>query len=665
MFWGFVLEPKKRYNTTVTKPFHISMAALDPKSINDNDISSLVLNVDGTETILCNLGKPNYLQERLDLNFIEGNTITLEVKGKAIVHLSGYFIYEQDGMDDEDDSDLDEEESVDDEELEEADQKALLALRKKMTKNNKSKFNASTTEDDSDDDDDDDDDEDDDDDDDEEEEEEDEEEEEEEDEKPRAQRSSVVAVQQEKSEEDEDAAAPEDEADKESEAEEEEEQGEGEDDVEEDKEAAEDREEGEIEGSPPPVWSGEQRTWGVSKPNTVFKFLRARDPDISTAVLKEYNTLVKPLAEDFLDARERDTRREAPVEAESSGEDAAQPAEARDRRDSRRRDQEEEKQEEEGEQQAEDEEEEERGERKSKERERGEEENENPNAKKRKRSEEKEERERRKSSPVRKVLIKKDKDVSPRRSHRPPTVPLTPTNVLYIYNLTRPFTLGQLRELLSRTGKIATDGFWIDNIKSKCYVEYETEDQAEETRHALHEVRWPVTNDKVLRVEFTSKDAMLNAQIKAETAEMPTQRKTEPLIMDRNSQRLSVREWDMGKVPEEEDKSRDRDRNRTREREEKDRKRKDRRYSESPSREEPDARRRKRDIEAPAKLLDDLFRKTKTTPCLYWLPLTAEQIAVKEEMRKKHLAELEKRMKKNTTSSRSSRDRGSRRARRS
>lgn len=37
-------------------------------------------------------------------------------------------------------------------------------------------------------------------------------------------------------------------------------------------------------------------------------------------------------------------------------------------------------------------------------------------------------------------------------------------------------------------------------------------------------------------------------------------------------------------------------------------------------------RRRKRDIEAPAKLLDDLFRKTKTIPCLYWLPLTAEQV---------------------------------------
>lgn len=30
--------------------------------------------------------------------------------------------------------------------------------------------------------------------------------------------------------------------------------------------------------------------------------------------------------------------------------------------------------------------------------------------------------------------------------------------------------------------------------------------------------------------------------------------------------------------------------------------------------------------EPPAKLLDDLFRKTKATPCIYWLPLTDEQV---------------------------------------
>lgn len=43
--------------------------------------------------------------------------------------------------------------------------------------------------------------------------------------------------------------------------------------------------------------------------------------------------------------------------------------------------------------------------------------------------------------------------------------------VLYITNLVRPFMINQLRELLQRTGKIVDDGFWIDSIKSKCYVQ--------------------------------------------------------------------------------------------------------------------------------------------------------------------------------------------------
>lgn len=30
--------------------------------------------------------------------------------------------------------------------------------------------------------------------------------------------------------------------------------------------------------------------------------------------------------------------------------------------------------------------------------------------------------------------------------------------------------------------------------------------------------------------------------------------------------------------------------------------------------------------EPPAKLLDDLFRKTVAMPCIYWLPLTDEQV---------------------------------------
>lgn len=51
-----------------------------------------------------------------------------------------------------------------------------------------------------------------------------------------------------------------------------------------------------------------------------------------------------------------------------------------------------------------------------------------------------------------------------------------PSNILYITNLVRPFTVLQLKSLLQRTGKIVEDGFWIDKIKSKCYVKYETEE---------------------------------------------------------------------------------------------------------------------------------------------------------------------------------------------
>lgn len=50
------------------------------------------------------------------------------------------------------------------------------------------------------------------------------------------------------------------------------------------------------------------------------------------------------------------------------------------------------------------------------------------------------------------------------------------SNVLYITNLVRPFTVLQLKGLLARTGKIIENGFWIDRIKSKCFVEYETEE---------------------------------------------------------------------------------------------------------------------------------------------------------------------------------------------
>lgn len=49
--------------------------------------------------------------------------------------------------------------------------------------------------------------------------------------------------------------------------------------------------------------------------------------------------------------------------------------------------------------------------------------------------------------------------------------------------------------------------------------------------------------------------------------------------------------------------------------------------------------------EPPAKLLDDLFRKTKAAPCIYWLPLTDSQFTQKQAERQARARERERRRK--------------------
>ncbi|XP_071626084.1 uncharacterized protein Acn isoform X1 [Temnothorax longispinosus] len=227
-----------------------------------------------------------------------------------------------------------------------------------------------------------------------------------------------------------------------------------------------------------------------------------------------------------------------------------------------------------------------------------------------------------------------------------------PTNILLIKNLVRPFTLNQIKELLSRTGTIVENGFWMDRIKSKCIVEYSNEDQAFETRQALHGISWPMSNPKKLHVEYATKEDMETAR--ESSKEQPVARKTEPLSSDSWQQDWSrdektnmtkvtvVREWDLGKEDGQQH-------IREKEREKKDHDKKRRVRSRSPTLDahlSAPARKfkKKEDDPPPAKLLDDLFRKTKATPCIYWLPLTNEQIVVKEEMRRQHMAEHARRL---------------------
>ncbi|XP_038216477.1 apoptotic chromatin condensation inducer in the nucleus-like [Zerene cesonia] len=253
----------------------------------------------------------------------------------------------------------------------------------------------------------------------------------------------------------------------------------------------------------------------------------------------------------------------------------------------------------------------------------------------------------------RKISIVKDNDSIIARPPSPPRH--KQSNILFITNLVRPFTLPQLKNLLQRTGRITENGFWIDRIKSKCFVIYENEDQAVETRHALHGVTWPVSNPKTLQVDFSTQEEFDKAKANEDTdnakastipgtvedwlREQDMKREKGEIVTDRPWERkVATREWDLGKN----------DKNKEKEKFQREERPQEKRRHRSPERSPEPARKfKKKEEEAPAKLLDDLFRKTKTTPCIYWLPLSAETIAVKEEQRRQHMAEYERRMQEN------------------
>jgi apoptotic chromatin condensation inducer in the nucleus len=239
----------------------------------------------------------------------------------------------------------------------------------------------------------------------------------------------------------------------------------------------------------------------------------------------------------------------------------------------------------------------------------------------------------------------------------PPSPAKNPTsNILYITNLVRPFTLKQLKELLERTGKIQEEGFWTDRIKSKCYVQYETQEEAEATRNALHGVQWPIGNGKKLIIDYATEEDLQNAKnppapppvvtvpdTKTSTKENlePVENKSRneekpPKEIEKKRSEGPVREWDIGKKDMHKERSRSRERNR--------------KHKRSPSPPDDFMSRKQRKVEesVPQKLMDDLFLKTKATPSIYWQPLSPEEITMKQQQRLIRMEEHKRRMEENS-----------------
>uniref|UniRef100_A0A673JET3 Apoptotic chromatin condensation inducer in the nucleus-like n=1 Tax=Sinocyclocheilus rhinocerous TaxID=307959 RepID=A0A673JET3_9TELE len=227
------------------------------------------------------------------------------------------------------------------------------------------------------------------------------------------------------------------------------------------------------------------------------------------------------------------------------------------------------------------------------------------------------------------------------------------SHIIHVCNLVRPFTLGQLKELLNRMGTLVEEGFWIDKIKSHCYVTYSTIEEAVATREALHGVKWPTSNPKVLRVDFCEQYELdfHKGLVSSERAGVEKERERardggaaavrdqwaeRERAMERRERTRSEREWDRDKVK---DFGKD-DGDRTRKSRSRDRRRRER----GKSKEKRTAKKDKPE-EPPVKLLDDLFHKTKAAPCIYWLPLTEEQATQRALERAERIKEREKRRK--------------------
>ncbi|KAF5301603.1 hypothetical protein FQR65_LT08908 [Abscondita terminalis] len=110
------MEPKRRYTQVVKRPFHISMAALDIFSA-DEEPTQVMLFFEGRNYLLCTLQKGQMVQCALDLNFEIGDEVVFATNGNSNIHLSGYIQEQFDELLDEEEED--EEEVEQDEPLKE------------------------------------------------------------------------------------------------------------------------------------------------------------------------------------------------------------------------------------------------------------------------------------------------------------------------------------------------------------------------------------------------------------------------------------------------------------------------------------------------------------------------------------------------------------------
>ncbi|XP_027336943.1 actin cytoskeleton-regulatory complex protein PAN1-like [Abrus precatorius] len=193
-----------------------------------------------------------------------------------------------------------------------------------------------------------------------------------------------------------------------------------------------------------------------------------------------------------------------------------------------------------------------------------------------------------------------------------PSSQRSPTNSLRIDRFLRPFTLKAVQELLGKTGNV--NNFWMDQIKTHCYVTYSSIEEAIETRNAVYNLQWPPNGGRLLVAEFVDpEEVKLKLEAPptqaASVSNVPTVPPTPPSSQPEPSPRPHKEQHPVpATLPPPPPLSKPPPLAR------------DRLPSPPPLPEK---------VDPPIVTLDDLFRKTTATPRIYYLPLSEEQVAAK------------------------------------
>ncbi|KAF0911847.1 hypothetical protein E2562_012332 [Oryza meyeriana var. granulata] len=191
----------------------------------------------------------------------------------------------------------------------------------------------------------------------------------------------------------------------------------------------------------------------------------------------------------------------------------------------------------------------------------------------------------------------------------PPQKPATTS--LRIDRFVRPFTLKAVQEFLGKTGSVCS--FWMDHIKTHCYVTYSSVEEAVATRDAVYDLQWPPNNGNRLVAEFVDPQEVKLKLEPPPPAAAPISPATpkEPSVQhaqaNQNMPRQAAAPREHLPPPPPLTKPPTSDPGSARER-----------LPPTPKQPEP-----------PVVTLDDLFRKTQSSPRIYYLPLSEEEVAAK------------------------------------